>query len=187
MSNKFVFVTGNLDKVKMLEKFLGHSVEHHELDLHEIQSLDTSEVLKTKAEAAYKILKKTILVDDVSLSVKTMGGLPGTLVKFFLKSVGVDGVCKMVDAFGDRSAIATTTFGFYDGKNFREFVGEVHGSISPEPRGDPTKLPGMGWNPIFIPAGQPKTIAEMDESQLEKYTPRGVAVGKLKKFLDKNE
>lgn len=184
MSRKFVFVTGNLDKVKMLEKFLGYKVEHHELDLHEIQSLDTAIVLKTKTKEAYNILNKPVLVDDVSLSVKSMGGLPGTLVKFFLKSVGGEGVCKMVDAFGDRSATATTTFGYYDGKIFYEFVGTVQGSISPEPRGDFTKLTGMGWNPIFIPNGQPLTIAEMDEGQLEKYTPRGVAVKKLKKFLE---
>ncbi len=186
MSHKFVFVTGNMYKVRVMEKFLGYKIEHHELDLPEIQSLDAEKVLEDKTKEAYKILKKPVLVDDVSLCVHSMGNLPGTLVKFFLKSVGTDGICKMVDSFGDRTATAVTIFGFYDGKKFHSFSGELTGSISPVPKGDTGSLAGMGWNSIFIPPRQTQTLAEMGDG-FEKHTPRAIAVEKLKKFLETYE
>ncbi len=181
----FIFVTGNTDKVKMLEKFLGQEVKHHNLDLTEIQSLDSYEVTKQKALEAYRVLNQPVLVDDVSLSIAALGGLPGTFVKFFLKAVEGVGICKMVDAYKDRSATAGLIFVLYDGTNFHRFDAAMEGTISDKPRGDTTKLTKMGWNPIFIPEGQPKTIAEMSEDQLEKYTPRGLAAKKLKTFLEK--
>lgn len=167
----------------MLEKFLGHKVEHHELDLPEIQSLDLHEVAEQKAKDAYKILKKPVLIDDVALNIHALGGLPGTFVKFFLKAMGGAGICKMVDAYSDRSATAAIVFGFYDGSNFQAIHETIDGKISAEPRGDSTKLTMMGWNTIIIPAGQPKTIAEMSEEDLIKYTPRGKAIPKLKTLL----
>ncbi len=180
----FVFVSGNKYKVAMLEKLLAAKIDHHDLDLEEPQSLEAKTIIEAKAKAAYKILKMPILVDDVSLHVPAMGGLPSTLVKFFLKAVGTDGICKMVDSFGDRTAIATTTFGFYDGKQLFIFEAEVTGEISPSPRGNTEKLAGMGWNSIFIPGGQEKTLAEMGENVFEDFTPRAKAVKKLKKFLE---
>ncbi len=180
----FVFVTGNSDKVKLLEKFLGRKVAHHELDLPEIQSLDPHEIAKQKAIDAYNVLKKPVLVDDASLNITVLGGLPGPLIKFFLKSVGGGGICRMVDGYNDRSAIAILIFGLYDGVSFYSFDAEIAGSISASPKGDTTKLTKMGWNPIFIPDGQPKTVAEMTEDQLAKYTPRGHAAKKLKVFLE---
>lgn len=184
----FVFVSGNKYKVAMLEKLLGTKIDHHDLDLDEPQSLDAKIIIEAKAKAAYKIIKTPVLVDDVSLHVPAMGGLPNTLVKFFLKSVGTDGICKMVDGFGDRTAIATTTFGYYDGRELRIFAAEVQGMVSPEPRGGTDALAGMGWNSIFIPGDQPggqnKTLAEMGENVFEDFTPRAKAVQKLKKFLE---
>lgn len=170
----------------MLEKFLGHKVIHHDLDLPEIQSLDVKEIVYQKTLDAYKVLKKPVLVDDASLSITAIGGLPGPLVKFFLKAIGGEGICRMVDGYDDRSAVTSLLFGYYDGKDFYSFDAEVPGSISLSPRGDVSKLTKMGWNPIFIPSGQNKTVAEMDENLLAKYTPRGHAAKKLALFLREN-
>lgn len=180
----FVFVSGNMGKVRMLEAFLGRRVEHHAVDLPEIQSLDSVEVAKHKAKEAYKILKKPVLVDDVSLKINALGGLPGALVKFFLKAIGTEGICRLISSYDDKSATANTIFVLYNGKKHIVFNGEINGSISPEPRGDETKFEGMGWNPIFIPSGQSKTVAELGEDQLSEFTPRGKAVKNLKKFLE---
>lgn len=184
MSHSFVFVTGNMYKVKMLEGFLGPVFEHHALDLPEIQSLDKEKVLEIKARDAYEIIKKPVLVDDISVNIHAMGGLPGTFIKFFIEALGLEGICKMVNAFEDRTATATTIFGFYDGKQFRAFKGEVEGAISAQPLGTQPGLASMGWNSIFIPKGQTKTLAEMGEGVFEAFTPRAIAVEKLKKFLE---
>lgn len=180
----FVFVSGNADKVKMLEHFLGQKVDHHALDLPELQTLNAQEVVEAKAKAAYEVLKSPVLVDDVSWRVHSMGGLPGTLVKYFLEAVGPDGICRMVDGFGDRSTTAATIFVYYDGKKLHTFIGEVEGEISTSSKGDTSLLPGMGWNSIFIPKGQSETLAEMGPGKFEQFTPRARAVEKLKVFLE---
>lgn len=179
----FVFVTGNQDKITLLEKFLGVNVSHQELDLPEVQSLDPKEVAEAKARQAYESLKRPVLVDDASLHITSLGGLPGPFVKFFLQTVGPEGVCDMVTS-DDRSADAVLVFGLFDGEEFRSFDASIPGSISKQPRGDTTKLTKMGWNPIFIPKGQTKTVAEMTDAELEEFTPRGHAAKKLKAYLE---
>ncbi|CAN5612941.1 XTP/dITP diphosphatase [soil metagenome] len=174
----FVFVTGNLKKVFWLEKFLGRKVEHHALELEETQSLDLVKIVEHKAREAYKHLQKSVLIEDTSLAFAALGGLPGPFVKFFLESerVGNAGMCKILDNFDDRSAVASVTYGFYDGKTFQSFGAEVNGMVSNVPRGGK----GMGWDPIFIPDGQSKTYAEMSEVEHDKYSVRNKAVHKLK-------
>jgi inosine/xanthosine triphosphate pyrophosphatase family protein len=49
----FIFVSGNMNKVRMLEKFLSREVVHHNLDLDEIQSLDPEKVVEHKVKEAY--------------------------------------------------------------------------------------------------------------------------------------
>ena len=39
------FITGNLNKVKYLEKYLDHPLKHIKLDLEELQSLDAREIV----------------------------------------------------------------------------------------------------------------------------------------------
>lgn len=171
----FVFVSGNINKVRWLEKFLGQKVEHKKLDLKEVQSLDPVEVVKEKAEEAHSILKKPVLIEDTSVVCNALGQLPGPFIKFFLSEVGNDGICKILNSYDDRSATASVVYGMYDGKNFQFHGAEVNGKISNEPKGDG----GHGWDPIFIPEGQPKTYGQMNETEYAKYAVRNKAVQKL--------
>jgi len=177
--NDFVFVTGNLDKVHWLEKFLGNKVEHHALDLPEIQSLDPLEVVKHKAIEAFRLLKKPVLVEDTALKFTAMGDLPGPFIKYFLKELGNEGICKLMSNYEDKSATGSVTYGYYDGQIFLDFGAEVHGTISNQSLGSK----GHGWDPIFIPNGQVKTFGEMSDKEYEQYSMRNKAVQKLSSFL----
>ncbi len=158
------------------------------MDIDELQSLDSHKVVQHKAREAYKILQKPVLVDDVTLACDALNGLPGTLVRYFLESVGPAGIAKMVSAYDDKSATATVLFGLFDGKSMQVFEGVTEGAIAGKPGGDPSTPSGHGWNSIFIPNGQNqgenKTFAEMSETEVAKYSPRNKAVVKLKKFLN---
>lgn len=179
----FVFVSGNLKKVEYLERFLGRKVEHHHLDLPEIQSLDPIEVVEHKTREAYRVLKRPVLVDDTELKIAALGGLPGTLVKFFLQTIGVDGICRLVNNSDDKSAQAAVTYGYYDGKQLRTFRVVIDGTIPDAARGEG----GMGWDAAFIPAGQDKTFGQMGGEDMAKYSVRNKDVQKLAAFLEVKE
>jgi non-canonical purine NTP pyrophosphatase (RdgB/HAM1 family) len=175
----FIFVTGNMDKVHWVEKFLGQKIEHHKLDLDEIQDLDPAKVLEHKAIEAYRIIQRPVLVEDTSLVFKALGQLPGPLIKFFLEELGNDGLCRLLDGYEDRSAIATITFGYYDGTEFKPFSAELFGKISPIPKGEF----GHGWDGIFIREGQSKTNAEMTETEYAQNSARKVAILKFATYM----
>jgi non-canonical purine NTP pyrophosphatase (RdgB/HAM1 family) len=174
------FITGNENKARVLEQYLGYPVSHQKIDLDEIQSLELNEIIEHKVRQAFDILKSPVLVEDVSLVIEGMGALPGPFIKWFVESMGLRKVCQMVNSFDNRNAKAQIAFGYYDGQQFKIFRGEVLGQISQQPRGDDS----FGWNPIFIPSGTSKTYAEMDGDETLKFSLRTTTVfPEIKEFL----
>jgi inosine triphosphate pyrophosphatase len=168
MSKSPIFITGNMDKVAYLEKTLGIALEHHKLDLDEIQSADPQKVIEHKVRQAYDILGKPVLVEDTILGFNALHGLPGPFVKFFVDAEnGLETMCRILDGFDDRSAYATATYGYFDGNDLRFFAGKLDGIIAEHPRGEG----GYGWDKIFEPKGYGgRTRAELDESEdIESY------------------
>jgi len=179
---EFVFITGNMHKLEQLEKFLGVKVGHRKLDIDELQSAVPEEVLEHKARAAFEILKKPVLVDDVSMSFHAWGDLPGTFVKFFVEGPGLEKMTRMLDGFDDRGATAKVSYGYFDGDELTIIGGEITGTIAQHPCESVT---GFGYDSIFIRDGDSipcggMSVAEHDN---EKH-PRRRAVDKLKKFLE---
>ena len=174
-----IFITGNQRKVDYLKRWLELPVHHHKLDLDELQSLDTRVVAEHKARQAYDILKKPVLIEDTALTFTAMGRLPGTYIKWFLEEIGPEGLCKIADSLAQRTAFATVTYAFCDGRDVHYFTGRVDGVVAPKPRGDG----GMGWDPTFIPEGSTKTFAEMTPEEVTQFSPRVRAIKPLKAFL----
>jgi inosine triphosphate pyrophosphatase len=177
------FITGNAAKAKYLSDYFHMPVEHVKLDLKEIQSLDLSEVVKDKVLRAYEIVKKPVLVEDVSLSFNAMKSLPGPLIKWFYETLGNEGLCRLLDGFDDRTALAKVQFAICDENETHTFEGSIQGSIAHTPKGDV----GFGWDPVFIPDGYTKTWAEMNESEREQTSMRKIALTKLGAFLKGRE
>lgn len=178
----FVFVSGNLKKVLYLEEYLDREINHHNLDLVEVQSLDPHEVVEHKVREAFQHLKKPVLIEDTAVWFHAMGKLPGPFIKFFLHELGVKKTCKVLDFSRDRSATASVIYGWFDGEHTKYFEAQIEGTISNQPQGSQ----GMGWDPIFIPKGLTNTYAEMPRDMYKKYSVRNMAVTKLRKFLDQN-
>ena len=179
--NEITFITGNQGKADFLVKHVDYPINHRKLDLDEIQSLDLPEIAKHKAEQAYKIVQKPVLVEDVALTFESLGKLPGPFIKWFEIELGLEGLCKIADSLKSRNAVAAVCFVYFDGQNTAFFNGEIAGSISDMPRGSG----GFGFDPIFIPDNSKKTLAEMEGDELERYSLRTTTVyPQIKKFLD---
>ena len=171
------FITGNPHKAAEVERLLGCPVRHEEVSGEEIQAIDLEPVVRYKAAHAYTALRRPVLVEDTGLAVNAMNGFPGALIKWFLQSLGTDGICRLLQAETDRQAHATTVFGYHDGTSCYVFTGTVVGRIPDIPRGSQ----GFGWDPIFQPYGSPRTFAEMTAEEKDRFSMRRLA---LERFRD---
>ena len=174
-----IFVTGNEGKIKEFETILGFKINNVDLDLKEIQSIDAKEVAQEKARQAYEILKEPVIVDDTGLYFEELNGLPGALVKFFIKNLTLQQICNLISE--NRKAKAITCIAFFDGKEMKVAEAEVKGVITKEPRGEN----GFGWDPIFLPDGFEKTFGELTSEEKQSQFMRHEAIDKLRDILTK--
>lgn len=180
---EFTFITGNEHKANYLRKWLELPVEHHAVDLDEVQSLSLRIVTEHKARQAYDILKRPVLVEDVGFTFKAMGRLPGPFIKWFLEELGDEGLCRLADGLEHRRAHVSIIYAWYDGQEVHLFENHVEGEVAASPRG----TYGFGWNAIFIPEGSDKTYAEMTDDEVRPLSLRAQAIEKLKAFLLDNQ
>lgn len=178
---KLAYATGNQSKADRMAKYLGVPIEHVKLDLEELQTMDLEEIIKHKVYQAYDIVKRPVIVDDVSFWCVGLGGLPGPFVKFFLEHLEDQALCSLLDG-KDRSARATCTIAYYDGNELKIFVGELQGKVAMQPHGDN----GFGWDAIFEPEGYGgRTRAELNDAEYEEAYRKYRAVDELEAFFQK--
>ncbi|HRW04322.1 MAG TPA: non-canonical purine NTP pyrophosphatase [Caldilineaceae bacterium] len=180
---ELILATSSAQKAAQITALLGRPVQQQAIDLPEVQAIAVADVIEAKARVAYATVGRPVLVEDTGLMIHAWNGLPGALIRWFLESVGNEGICTMLANFPDRSATATTCIGFFDGEQCHTFVGETHGEIAPAPRGDQ----GFGWDAIFLPAGSTKTFGEIATTERTAISMRGKAVQALKAFLENHE
>ena len=165
------FVTGNEHKRREAERILGTSLRVERLDLPEIQGLDLMEILRAKGREAQRRLGMPVLVEETGLELAALGGFPGPLVRWMLESIGAHGIARIGLALGNPSVTARCAVLAFDGT--REAVGEgmAHGTLVDPPRGDA----GFGWDPVFQPAGESRTYAELGRVEKDRLGHRGRA------------
>ncbi|PIP24017.1 MAG: hypothetical protein COX90_01025 [Candidatus Nealsonbacteria bacterium CG_4_10_14_0_2_um_filter_38_17] len=171
------FVTANKNKVREFEEILGFSINNIALDLDEIQAVEVEKVVEHKVKQAFEKLKKQVIVEDTGLYIESLKGLPGALAKLFDKTIGYGELCKLV--LDNRKALAKTVIGYFDGVEYRNFIGEIEGLIAKEAKGDNN----FGWDIIFIPKGFNITFAQMSPEEKHKISMRKIALEKFKEFL----
>lgn len=175
-SAKVSFVTSNLNKLREAQDILGFDLEQVDVDLAEIQSLDVKEVCEDKARKAYEILHKPVMVEDTGLYVEAWDGFPGALIKWMEKHMGNSGICSALAE--ERRCTARTCVTIYDGKEIRNFIGEIRGKVADNPKGNSN----FGWDPIFIPEGYEKSFAEIDNK--DEISMRSRALAKMAEYFD---
>lgn len=184
---KLLFLTGNINKLREARNILtDFDVESKDVDIAEIQEVNEQVIVEEKIRQALKLVDEDVFVEDVSLCYDSLNGLPGPLIKWFVKNVGRRGLVDMLSAYDDKTAYAKCYIGYgipaRDGKNSKimVFEGSVKGRIV-EPVGDSN----FGFDPIFLPDGSEKTFAQMTEEEKNSMSHRRLALEKFKKYLCK--
>ena len=162
---KAIFVTTNEHKRREVQEILGFELEWVDLDLPEIQAIEPAEVAAEKVRAARQALGAPdlpVLVEDSGLMVDAWNGFPGALTKWLMRSVGNDGLLRILPPGEDRSARAVCVVALAEPDGtVRTFRGEVPGTLVQRPRG----TGGFGYDPVFIPEWSSMTYAEMGEGK----------------------
>ncbi len=173
------FITGNPNKLKEVRAILG-DVIHLDLNLAEIQSSDPEEVIRAKLESAIIHHKGPLIVEDTSLHMDCLNGLPGPLIKWFMNHGGAPHLFKIAEKFGEYGAQARCTMGLYDSGEIYFFEGVVNGRIV-SPKGETD----FGWDPVFQPDGFCLSYAQMSKEMKNNISHRRIALDKLRDYLMK--
>jgi non-canonical purine NTP pyrophosphatase (RdgB/HAM1 family) len=182
-AEKLYFITGNKNKFEEVKPIL-KNVEQLELDLEEIQEVDAHKIIGAKLKEALKNHKTNdaFMIEDTSLYLDCLNGLPGPLIKWFLQKLGNEGIFNLTKKLGNSKAQAKTIIGYAKNKDeVYFFEGVVEGEIV-----SPSGQTSFGWDPIFKPAGNSKTFQEMSREEKNSISMRKLACEKLKDFLKKD-
>jgi XTP/dITP diphosphohydrolase len=125
------------------------------------------------------------IADDSGLEVSALRGAPGVRSRrFFGEDATADDrnrrLLALLEDVADRSArfVCVTALASPDG-HVELFEGEVHGEIAEAPRGEG----GFGYDPVFVIAGDGRTMAELPSAEKHRVSHRGLAGAKLRARL----
>ena len=138
-----------------------------------------------KADAYLAATGIATVADDSGLEVDALGGAPGLRSRrYFGDDASADernrrllGLLAGVSERGARFACAIALA--QPNAATEAFVAEVRGEIALEPRG----AGGFGYDPIFVIAGDGRTMAELPADEKDRVSHRGVAAAKLRSRL----
>ena len=185
---KLIIASNNQHKISEIKEILGDKFE----DILSIKEAgvdhETIEDGKTFLENALKkareiaeITGQAALADDSGLCVNVLGGAPGVYSARFAGESDPklrDGannalLLKKLDGQEDRSAyfVCSVALVYPDGKEITS-EGFMHGCIIENPKGNG----GFGYDPIFLPAGEKRTVSEMESDEKNLISHRGNAL-----------
>lgn len=188
---KLIIASNNAHKVGEIKQILGSRFEEI-LSLREagvchetIEDGDSfmANSLKKAREIA-EITGCAALADDSGLCVDALGGAPGI---YSARYAGVDSadlrdrancdlLLKNLAGISDRNAHFTCAIAlvYPDGREVMA-EGYIHGEIIDEFRGEN----GFGYDPLFLPKGYSRTVAELSESEKNSISHRANALAEL--------
>ena len=175
----WVFVTSNPNKVREAERILGFALEHAAVELDELQAETVGAVALAKAQAAFRMLGRPVIVEDAGIELVALGGFPGPFIKYWEKLGGLLSICRTADGLCDRRVRAVCALGICSGAGSQVVTGTIEGTLAAEPRGHN----GFGWDAIFIPEGQGRTFGEMTGAEKDARSHRRKAWELLRERL----
>jgi XTP/dITP diphosphohydrolase len=125
------------------------------------------------------------IADDSGLEVYALRGAPGVRSRRYFGDDASPAernakLLALLEGVEDRGArfVCVTALASPDG-HVELFEGEVHGEIAESPRGEA----GFGYDPVFVIAGDGRTMAELSSEEKHRVSHRGLAGAKLRARL----
>jgi XTP/dITP diphosphohydrolase len=151
----------------------GYELEHVKTTYPEIQAESLEDTIRPGLEWLMQRHKVPLMIDDSGLFIDSLKGFPGVYSSYVFKTVGCDGVLRLMEGVEDRSARFECCIGFMaPGGEPHISKGVAKGSISQAKEG----TGGFGYDPIFVPEGYSKTYAQLEVVEKNRISHRGRAM-----------
>jgi XTP/dITP diphosphohydrolase len=182
------FVTENVHKYDEVSKlfhkeYLNFQLKQCKLKTVEIQANSNRDVVIYKLNSVKDKISGSFFIEDAGFYVdEPLKGFPGVYSSYVFKTIGNEGILKLIDNFEETKAhfLAIIAFYFKPEDEIFLFEGVVNGKVSNKIRG----AKGFGFDPIFIPYEMPdKTFGELTTEEKNHISHRGKALAQLISFL----
>ena len=189
--NTVYFVTGNKFKFQEVSEIfksnkIKYDLKQKDIKTTEIQAQSLKDVALFKLHSVKNSIDGSFFIEDAGFFVDfPLKGFPGVYSSYVLKSIGNEGILKLIEDFDSSIAhfSAIVAFYFKPLEKILFFEGIVEGRVSNAIKGKG----GFGFDPIFIPSILPnKTFAELSPKEKNKISHRGQAFTKLLEYLEKS-
>lgn len=142
---------------------------------------------KQKAAYVFENYRINCFADDSGLQVDALDGAPGVDSAFYAgpqrsHDDNIKLLLKNLNGVSNRNARFVTVITLAVKDKVYQFEGEIKGQILTERRG----AGGFGYDPVFLPNGFSKTLAELTMEEKNKISHRAMAIEKLIKFINSN-
>ena len=190
MIDKLLFATNNLHKLREVQEIVGNLflvLCLKDISINE-DIPETSDTLEGNAlQKARFIYEKTgmdCFADDTGLFIEALDGRPGVYSARYAgeECIFDDNIRKVLaemEHAENRNAGFRCVVCLILGGKEHLFEGRIDGVILHEKRG----TEGFGYDPIFVPAGQSQTFAEMPPYLKNGISHRSRAIWKMMRFL----
>ncbi len=182
------FVSTNNSKFKEISAILKEEneiiVRQKNLEIPEPKTKTLEEISRYKANYAFKILKRPLLVDDTGIIFEYYKNFPGPISKLFFNMVGFDGILKIMKDTNRKVFYKSVITYTENGVDFFTFIGKYKGTLAKSPSKRFNKY--FPYDSIFIPKGGKYPRVEENIDEQIKNSHRRVALKKFVQWLENN-
>ncbi len=188
---KLIFASHNANKTAEIAKLLPNNwlvnslndIAYHSEIIEDGLTLQANALIK--ARTIFEATQCNCFADDTGLMVDALNGNPGVLSARFAgpeKNSDNNNKKLLQDLAGqeNRKAHFSTFICLILDGNIHFFEGRMDGQITLSPSGGN----GFGYDPIFMPVGSNRTLAEMSMEEKNAISHRAKAFEKMKLFLE---
>lgn len=175
------FVSSNPNKFREIEPILrqyGIVSQLIKMSIQEIQSESVHRIAEDKSTYAFKHLLRPVVIEDDGFYISSLNGFPGQYSSFVYKTLGNQGILKLMLNKVNRRAYFLSVIAYNDGRTLKMFSGKTQGMLSKV-----AAEGGWGFDPIFLPKNTNKTYAELSRLNRKSfYSHRRKSIEKFSKW-----
>lgn len=181
------FCTGNKSKLKEANEYINSKVKDvflysNKIDFTEIQSISQQEILLDKMKQAISKTNRPFIIDETGIYFNKYNNYPGTLTKYVIKSLGIEGIKRLLSDTDNTAYFKTTILYSENKQKYKFFEGVLQGRIViDENKIDNNDFP---FSSIFIPDGCKDYLININKD-ITFLDHRKKALNKLIKYLIK--